>query len=285
MTRLLTVWIAFAIAACAAPQQPRPDPALEARIAALESRLAALSAAPPAEAVGVAERLAALEDRVTALAARAPAPRPPRKVPDPAKVYAVPVGTSPVEGPATAKVTIVMGGEYACHFCHAVRATLAQLRATYGADLRIVYKSFIVHPRDATPPALAACAAHAQGKWKPMDDLLWARAFAERRFDEAFMVKLAKLAKLDMKRFAEDMRGEGCKKAIDAERAALVAVGVSGTPSFYINGRYLSGARPVAELAALIDEELAKANAAIAGGVAAADYYETIVKGGITALD
>jgi predicted DsbA family dithiol-disulfide isomerase len=88
-----------------------------------------------------------------------------------------------------------------------------------------------------------------------------------------------------MQRFAEDLRGASCKKEIEADRAALLAVGVSGTPSFYVNGRFLSGAQPVAVFSALIDEELAKAKAAIAGGVAAADYYDTIVKVGLASLE
>jgi protein-disulfide isomerase len=280
------VLLTLLAAGCAAPQT-RPDPALEARIAAMEARLVALEApkaASPSESA-LDERLAALEDRVTALADRPPPPPPRRRGPDPAKVYAVPVGASPVEGPATAKVTIVMGGEYACPYCQKVRATLKELQAKYGADLRIVHKSFIVHAQTATTPALAACAAHKQGKWRALDDRLWARAFAERRFDEDFMLVLAKEAKLDLRRFKADLRGDACKAEIGSEQAQLAAIGIGATPSFFINGRFLSGAQPVAVFSALIDEELAKANAAIQGGVAAKDYYDTIVNSGLLKLD
>jgi protein-disulfide isomerase len=272
-------------AGCAAPQT-RPDPALEARIAAMEARLVALEAprvASPSE-TGLDQRLAALEDRVTALVDRPPPP-PRRRGPDPAKVYSVAVGNSPVEGPAAAKVTIVVGGEYACPYCQRVRATLKELQAKYGAELRIVHKSFIVHTQTATTPALAACAAHKQGKWRAMDDRLWARSFAERRYDQDFMLVLARAAKLDMRRFEADLNGDACKTEIDSEQAQLAAIGVSATPSFFINGRFLSGAQPVAAFSALIDEELAKANAAIQGGVAAKDYYDTIVNSGLLKLD
>jgi protein-disulfide isomerase len=288
MRRVASLVLALAVAACGGAQK-RPDPAVEARIAALESQVAALQA--PAATSASAEpaleqRVATLEERMTTLAARAERPtRPSRPQPDPAKVYAIPVGNSPVEGPAAAKITIVMAGEYACPFCEKVRATLTELRAMYGAELRIVHKSFIVHPQVATTPALAACAAHKQGKWSALDDRLWARAFAERRFDEDFMLVLAREAKLDLKRFKRDLAGDACKAEIGAEQAQLAAVGVGATPAFFINGRFLSGAQPVAAFSAVIDEEYTKANAAIKSGVAAKDYYDTVVKSGLTKLE
>jgi hypothetical protein len=54
---------------------------------------------------------------------------------------------------------------------------------------------------------------------------------------------------------------------------------VSATPSFFINGRYMAGARDIADFQALIDEELAKANAAIKRGVKPEKVYETEVLG------
>lgn len=291
MNRLAALGLALAIAACAGSPK-HSDSAVEARVAALETQVGGLQA-PNSAGPALEQRLAALEqrvaelgDRVTALADRPPPPPPPRRRgPDPAKVYSVAVGASPVEGPATAKVTIVMGGEYACPYCHKVRATLKELQAKYGADLRIVHKSFIVHTQTATTPALAACAAHKQGKWRAMDDRLWARAFAERRYDEDFMLVLAREAKLDLRRFKADLAGDACKAEIGSEQAQLAAIGIGATPSFFINGRFLSGAQPVAAFSALIDEELAKANAAIQGGVAAKDYYDTIVSSGLRKLD
>jgi hypothetical protein len=65
-----------------------------------------------------------------------------------------------------------------------------------------------------------------------------------------------------------------CANEVRAAQAAMSKLGVRATPSFFINGRFTSGARPVADFASLIDEELAKANDRIAQGTPKAKYYE-----------
>ena len=139
----------------------------------------------------------------------------------------------------------------------------------------------MVHPTTATDPALASCAAGKQGKFGEMEKLIWEKGYnAGRNLKADNMEKLAKEAGLDMKKYKEDI-GEPCKKLIKQDRDELSKVGVSGTPAFFINGRFLSGARPVDQFKKLVDEELAKANKAIEGGVKLEDYYkEAVVKKG-----
>ncbi|MBK7540135.1 MAG: thioredoxin domain-containing protein [Myxococcales bacterium] len=91
---------------------------------------------------------------------------------------------NPFKGPADAKVTIVKGYEYACFYCEKVRSTMEEIVKKYGADVRIVYKQFVVHPQTATAPALAACAAHKQGRFEQMDKLLWDKVFSSKNFDK-----------------------------------------------------------------------------------------------------
>lgn len=137
-----------------------------------------------------------------------------------------------------------------------------------------MYKNFVVHPQSATEPALAACAADKQGKFKPMYKAIWEKAFAKRDFKPENMLKIAGEIGLDINKFKADKDGE-CKKIVAKDQAELRAVGTSGTPAFYINGRFLSGARPVDQFKALVDEELKKANEAIkGGGVTVANYYQ-----------
>lgn len=204
--------------------------------------------------------------------------RPARKQHDPAAVYSIAVDGNPADGPADALVTIVEGYEYACPYCEKVRATLTQLRADYGDDLRIVRKSFVVHPQTATDAALAACAAHLQGKFARMDELLWDKAFAQRRFDEAHLETLAAEARLDLGRWKADMRGR-CVDDIAEDQRELTTVGQGATPSFFINGRFLSGAQPIDAFKAVIDEELEKARIEIRAGTARRDYYDLFVVG------
>ena len=135
---------------------------------------------------------------------------------------------------------------------------MKQLLKDYKGDLRIVYKHFIVHPQTATSPALAACAAGKQGKWIAMEKLIWEKGYVVRDFSESNMETLARQAKLNMNKFRKDRNGD-CKALVKRDQADLSQVGTTGTPAFYINGRFLSGARPIDQFKTLIDEELAKA--------------------------
>jgi protein-disulfide isomerase len=208
---------------------------------------------------------------------RAGAPQRPAG-PSPEDIFAVGIDGYPSDGPANAKVTIVKAFEFACPFCERVRPTLDQLRKDYPNDVKIVYRSFVVHPQVATDPALAACAANKQGKFLAMQELLWEKGFKNNRnYSRDNIDSMAKEAGLDLARFKADMDGV-CKQLIQKDQQELSAVGVRGTPAFYINGHYLSGAQPIDRFKTVIDAELKKANAAIAKGEATPEtYYSQMV--------
>lgn len=243
---------------------------------------------------GVAEKLSQIEKRLGSIeeklasgagAARPGArgkQRPSRPRPDAKTTYSVPVEGNPFSGPADAKVTIVKGFEFACPFCMRVIPTLEQIKKEYGNDVRIVYKNYIVHPSSATTPALASCAAAKQGKYDAMAKLIWEKGFkANRNLSKENMIKLAREAGLDMGAFQKDFAGQECQKKIRTDQTELSKVGTTGTPAFYINGRFLSGARPFEQFKALIDEELKKADQRIKSGASAASYYQDwVVKKG-----
>jgi protein-disulfide isomerase len=202
-----------------------------------------------------------------------------RRGPDPAAVYGVDITGSPFVGPADAKVTIVKASDYACPFCQRSEPTLEQLLKDYSGKVRVVYKNYIVHPQSATVPAFASCAANEQGKFAEFNKALWEKAFGKDTSD-AMMTTIATELKLNMDKFKSDMAGDKCKKAIADDQRVLSAVGVSGTPAFFINGRYLSGARPIEQFKVLVDEELKKADDSIGkNGVTASNYYDKVVFG------
>ncbi len=222
--------------------------------------------------------------QAAAIASR-PAARPSRPEPDRAKTYAVePTGVA-IVGPDDAKVTLVWAYDYACPYCEKVRATIADLEKRYGKDLRVVHKAFVVHPQVATAGALAACAAAKQKKFAAVDTLLWEKGFKGRNFDKStpdkcwetadgcpIVLGFAKEAKLNTKQFQSDMTS--CQADIQDQMKELQKFGVGATPSFFINGRFLSGAMPIENFAALIDEELAKATDRVHQGTPAAKYYQ-----------
>jgi protein-disulfide isomerase len=209
--------------------------------------------------------------------------RPPE--PDPSKVYSVPIEGAPVRGGQAAKVTIVEASTFSCPFCYRVAPTLNQILEEYGDDVRIAYKHFIIHPQMGTIPGQAACAAHKQGKFEPMKDLIWEKGFnAGRNLGQDNMETLARELGLNMDKFKADMEGE-CRQVMQRDQAELSRVGTRGTPAFYINGRYLSGARPIEQFKAIIDDELKKANERIAKGTPAERYYEEwVIKKGEKSL-
>ena len=224
--------------------------------------------------------------------------QPRRPEPDKAKTYAVAIDGDAFEGPATAKVTVVKAYDYACPYCEKVRPTMDELRKKYGDDIRIVYKQLVVHPQIATASALAACAADKQGKFKEVDNLLWDKGFKGRQFDKDVpaaeaggqptkcwdspagcpnVVGFAQEVGLNVDKFKADMKG--CQQLIQKDARELQALGVGATPSFFINGRFISGAMPLENFLPLVDEELKKASEKIQKGVSAAEYYNQEIVG------
>jgi protein-disulfide isomerase len=225
--------------------------------------------------------------------------RPSRPEPDRAKTYAVPVDGDPFDGPADAKVTLVKAYDYACPYCEKVRDTMDDLRKKYGNDLRVVYKQFVVHPQVATAGALAFCAAAKQGKGPQMDALLWDKGFKAHNYDKdaeagqkcwesaagcPIVLGFAQDLQLDANKFKADMKD--CQQLTQKDMRDLQQLGVGATPSFFINGRFMSGAMPIDNFVSLIDEELKKANDRIGQGTPAAQYYQQwIIDKGLKTLE
>ena len=215
-----------------------------------------------------------LNKRLERLPAGGRGGRPERKRHDPAVTYAIPVEGSPAVGPADAPVTIVEAFEYACPACENARGVIKEMAAAYPKDVRVVYRTFLIHPQVATIPAQASCAANKQGKWSEMSELIWDKGFnAGRNLSAENMEKLAQEAGLDAGKFKSDMNSEACVKLVREEHSTLQALGVGATPSIFVNGRYLARRSPD-QFKALIEEELAKAKQRIAQGTKPADYYK-----------
>ncbi len=246
---------------------------LEERLASLESKAGRLD--------GVAEGVQLLLEKLESLEGSSDQ-RP--KKPSPTAIYSMPIDGDPFIGPEFAKVTMVKGYDFYCSFCDDVRPVLSDLQKIYGDDLKIVFKNLVIHDDYARLPALAACAAHKQGKFMPMFEKIWVHGIrAKAELTEPKLLALAKTLRLNAKRFLADMRGS-CEDKIQNDFQAMSTVGARGTPAFYINGRFLAGRLPIGQYRRIIDQELEKANRAITSGVKLADYYQTLVDSGRTSL-
>ena len=96
-----------------------------------------------------------------------------------------------------------------------------------------------------------------------------ATLFADRAgLDDAGLVASARAVGLDMRAFESARTGSSTAAALERVEALATSLGVNGTPTFFVNGRRMVGARPYDTFRALIDEERARAEEMVAGGVA-----------------
>ncbi|HYO52150.1 DsbA family protein [Archangium sp.] len=220
----------------------------------------------------------AAANKPAAAAAAANAPRPNARPGDPT-VFKVPIDGSPVKGNADALVTLVEFSDYQCPFCSRADGTVKQLQKDYGSKLRVVMKQnpLSFHPR-ARPAAMAALSAGEQGKYWEYHDKLFANAKA---LEDADLQKYAEELGLDMARWKADLTNPKLASLVDADQAMAGKLGASGTPAFFINGRFLSGAQPIDNFKALIDEELGKAEALTRSGTPASQVYAAILAKGV----
>ncbi|HEY1584126.1 MAG TPA: thioredoxin domain-containing protein, partial [Polyangia bacterium] len=197
---------------------------------------------------------------------------------DPNAVYKVPVGNSPERGPKTAKITIVQISDFQCPYCSRVEPTISDLEKEYGKELRVVWKNDpLPFHQNAMPAAKAAMAAAAQGKFWEMHDKLFAD---QAHLDQATFEKYAQELGLNMGKFKAAMGDPAVEADIKADAATASKFGVQGTPGFFINGRPLRGAQPKEQFKAVIDKEMAAADAALKRGVKPADLYAELTKDG-----
>ena len=183
---------------------------------------------------------------------------------DPDGIYQVPLGDGPRRGSDRAPITIVVWSDFTCAYCERVRATTEQIDRLYPGQVRWVFRHMPLDD-EWTLSAEASLAAAAQGRFWPMHD----RLFAVRgRVDRAALELIAGELGLDLGRFRADLDTGAYRKAVAIDVEAARHLGVSSTPAFFVNGRPLRGNQPLQVFVAAIDQELARARAALAAGVA-----------------
>jgi protein-disulfide isomerase len=177
-------------------------------------------------------------------------------VADAAPPVAVAIGSSPSQGPASAKVVVVEFGDFECPYCGEEEPIVTQMLSDYAGRIRFVFKEFplsSIHPY-AELAAEAALAANAQGKFWPYHDTLYANQSALARSDlDTYASKVG----LDMTKFDAALDDGTYVAAVAADVAEGTALGVDGTPTFFVNGIAVVGAVPYSQLQGVIDAQLA----------------------------
>ena len=162
----------------------------------------------------------------------------------------------PARGPEGAKVTIVEFSDFECPFCSKAEETVSQVMEKYAGKVRLVFRHFPLsfHPH-APKAAEAAMCANDQGKFWEMHKQLFAN---QKGLSVEELKQHAAAVGLDKAKFDDCLDTGKMKAIVDADTKAGGDVGVTGTPAFFINGKLISGAQPMAEFEKIIDAELKK---------------------------
>jgi protein-disulfide isomerase len=146
-----------------------------------------------------------------------------------------------VAGPADAPLELVMYGDFQCPYCTAAQGPVRRVRERLGDELRFAFRHFPiaeVHP-DARRAAEAAEAAAAQGAFWEMHDAMYGSG-GHLREDE--LAATAAALGLDPERLRADLRDGTHAARVDRDLESGRRSGVTGTPSFFVNGVAHDGA-------------------------------------------
>lgn len=185
-----------------------------------------------------------------------------------------------IDGPKDALITMVVFSEFQCPFCKKLEPTLDELMIRYKGKIRRVFKHMpLPFHKDAEPAGKAAICAQQQGKFWEMHRSLFED---QTRLDEASLRNRASAIGLNLAKFDKCLVAPATDARMKADMALAGEVTARGTPNTFINGRKLTGSKPVEEFAAVIDDELKRAQQKLAEGVKPTALYDELIKDGKT---
>ncbi|MEL6545270.1 MAG: thioredoxin domain-containing protein [Myxococcota bacterium] len=173
-------------------------------------------------------------------------------------------------GPDDAWVTAVVISDFECSFCARVEPTLNTLTRRYPAELRLIWKHnpLPMHSRAMPASVAAECAGEQDSKYFwGMHDALFRRHNA---LDDEALARHARTLGLEMDQWRSCVESGRGKTKVKSDQQEVASAHVRSTPTVFINGRFVSGARSVESYARLIDEEVARGRAS---GLSPAEYY------------
>lgn len=161
---------------------------------------------------------------------------------------------NPVAGPADAPITLIEYTDFQCPYCARGSKTVDLLMERYDGKIRRVFKNNPLRMHDAAlSAAKASLAAGVQGKFWEYHDWLFE---ISPKIDEGVIVEAAEAVGLDMPRFEADRKSEVIAEQVAADQAEAEKLGLTGTPSFIVNGAVVRGARPPEFFSRLIQQLL-----------------------------
>jgi protein-disulfide isomerase len=171
--------------------------------------------------------------------------------------YDVPEDDDPVFGPAEAPITIIEFSDFECPFCRKWHVEVwPELQATYGDQIRLVYRDFPltnIHDNAVSAAAAANCALEQEMYWPFSEKLFSMKLNLGRTTYQTYAEELG----LDMDMFNECLEGGRYVAEVEGDFEYATGLGIRSTPTFFVNGIPVVGAQPFEVFKNLIDRELA----------------------------
>ncbi|MES1205715.1 MAG: thioredoxin domain-containing protein [Pseudomonadota bacterium] len=166
------------------------------------------------------------------------------------------VADAPMEGSANAKIALVEFADYECPHCKRFQPVLRQILDEFKGEVRMYFKHYpLPQHTNARLAAEAAVAAQKQGKFWPYQEKLWEN---QDSLSPAELEKFGKDIGLDMTKFRADIDDAKVKTRVQKDRRDGETLGLSSTPTLYINGREYTDAKDTESLREWIKEEIGK---------------------------
>jgi protein-disulfide isomerase len=172
----------------------------------------------------------------------------------------VSVGNSgPTRGTPNAPLTIVEFADFECPYCRQMAATLDEVLAEYSGKVQFTYRHLpLPNHRFAFKAAQAGVCADQQGKFWEYHAKVFKSA---RELSAETLAEIARELKLDTSKYAACLSGEESRKVVTADVQEAMRLGITSTPTLFVNGRVVRGAAPPEELKKILEEELILARA------------------------
>lgn len=173
-------------------------------------------------------------------------------------------------------VTVVVFSDFECPFCGKLAKTIDTLMPDYAKDVRLVFKHYpLPNHANAEPAAKASVAAQKQGKFWEFHDLMFQN---QRALGPTDLQGYGETLGLDAPAFAAATAAKRTAVVVNEHFVQGRVLEVSTTPTLFVNGRMIAGAKPAAELRAIFDEEIAAAKKMLAAGVKREQLYARIMQ-------
>jgi protein-disulfide isomerase len=167
----------------------------------------------------------------------------------------VPINGAPLQGTREAPVTIIEFADYECPYCQQIHPLLKKLETEFDGKIALAFKDFPLpmHPRAAKAAEAARCAG-VQGRFWELHDALFEHAG---HLEVPQLKEYAQTLHLDMEKFDKCLDSGEATAAVQKDFAEAQRLGLSGTPSFFVNGHFFSGIVKYNTLREMVQQELA----------------------------